>query len=177
MTLEFELEGEYSSSARRDDDPTILPDRPQATTSERPWFMSVSLGTRPRCFGCGGRMLPKVVVFDGGFAICEICTSIDWSHQQPLWRALDSLGAVGELSRNRGIIFWTPPSSLPDIDGYLRWMELWDIMKRPRTVKRPLGENSDISQYYDDTAVRNAPDEAQHVYDNPAPSLSGTDGC
>ena len=136
-TLDFELESEQSSPSLDGDELAKLPDRPQGTPRERPWFMSVSLATRPRCFGCGGRMLPKVVVFSSGFAICELCSYIDWSKFTPTWLAIESLGCAGELSRSRGIVFWTPPGSLPDIDAYLRWAELWEIMARTGTKESP----------------------------------------
>lgn len=129
MDTDFQLHGDdtpptYNWSTT--DDPTATTEDP---TSPRPWFMAVSLRCRPRCFGCGGRMLTKVVVVQFDFAICEQCSTTDWSAYRPLWRALESLGSPLELSRSRGITFWTPPTTLPDIDGYLRWLELHDIMR------------------------------------------------
>lgn len=91
-------------------------------------------------------MLSKTVRIQADFALCELCDRIDQSEFRPHWLALDSLGATDELTRSRGIIFWTPPSSLPDQDAYFRWMELWDIMKRSPLPERPLLETSDILQ-------------------------------
>lgn len=144
MTTDFELRGEDCSPNGHwditDDETTIA----GAPTEPRPWFMAVSLGSRPRCFGCGGRMLPKVVVIQSGFALCGNCGTIDWSRCHPYWLAIESLGSTLELSRSRGIIFWTPPPTLPDIDGYLRWIELWDILHPDRPSRRPIHDCQDI---------------------------------
>ncbi len=102
---------------------------PETTTTERPWFMFVSLRDRPRCFGCGGRMLSKTVRIQANYALCELCNEIDQSEFRPFWNAIDTLGCPGELTKSRGIIFWIPPRTLPDQEAYLRWMELWEIMR------------------------------------------------
>lgn len=123
-----------------DDPPPSLPGNSENVTeptiegasTRLPWFMSVTLATRPRCFGCGGRLLPKVVMVQSDFALCEQCARIDWSDYRPFWLAIQSLGSPLELSRSRGIVFWTPPVTLPQHDAYLRWIELWDIMSGPR---------------------------------------------
>ena len=137
MTTAFELHSEDCSPTGHwdiaDDANTIA----EAAAEPRPWFMAISLGSRPRCFGCGGRMLPKVVVVQSAFAICERCATTDWSGWRPYWHAIGSLGSTLELSTSRGITFWTPPASLPDIDGYLRWLELWDTMHPDRPARRP----------------------------------------
>ncbi len=73
-------------------------------------------------------MLPKVVVIVQNHAVCEKCSFIDWSNYVAFWDAIESLGTALEITRSRGIVFWTPPASLPDHDAYLRWMELWEIM-------------------------------------------------
>lgn len=139
MTTDFELRGEDSSPNGHwditDDAETIA----EATANPRPWFMLISLASRPRCFGCGGRMLPKVVVVQADHAICDNCSSIDWSDSRAYWDALDSLGSPLELTRSRGILFWTPPATLPDQDAFIRWMELWDIM-RTHTSRHPILE-------------------------------------
>lgn len=124
----FELQGEQSSKSSAEVNTNVSNATLERASSGLPWFMSISIATRPRCFGCGGRLLPKVVVIQSNFAICEQCSSIDWSDYRPFWLAIDSLGSPLELSRSRGITFWTPPFTLPDQDAYLRWMELWDIM-------------------------------------------------
>lgn len=108
----------------------------ETARKDRPWFMAVSLGSRPRCFGCGGRMLPKVVRIQENHALCEACSLVGWDEYRPFWAALESLGAPMELTRSRGIVFWTPPPTLPDQDAYIRWLELWDIMRGPD--RRPL---------------------------------------
>ena len=144
MTRTFGLEGEYDKRKRSGNDPDF-PNTPSPHIyRDLPWFMSVSLSQRPRCFGCGGRMLSKVVTFSHGFALCEDCALTDWSNFHGCWRAIESLGSDREISRSRGITFWTPPVSLPDHDAFLRWLELWTIMRDTR---------------------------------DPAPALSGTDGC
>jgi hypothetical protein len=74
-------------------------------------------------------MLPKVVVIQANHALCENCSTVDWSDIRPAWDAIDSIGSPLEITRSRGIVFWTPPPTLPDQDAYLRWFELWDIMK------------------------------------------------
>lgn len=140
MISNFELIGEEQSNTLSGYTVELAMEALRRSSSNRPWFMSVTLSSRPRCFGCGGRMLPKVVVVQSNFAICEQCSTIDWSDYQPFWLALDSLGSPLELSRNRNIIFWTPPATLPDHDAYLRWLELWDIMSTTRT---PRSEPSD----------------------------------
>lgn len=118
-----------------------------ATASKpRPWTMTITLRDRPRCFGCGGSMLPKVVRIQRNFAVCDVCDRIDWHESHPYWSAIDSLGGPLELTTSRGIVYWTPPASLPVIDAYLRWMELWDIMKSAPTTRRPHLASSDISQ-------------------------------
>lgn len=135
MLSTFELHGGDSSPTCSE-----ITTELQSTTLERatrglPWFMSISLAARPRCFGCGGRLLPKVVVVQGNFALCDRCERIDWSDYRPHWLAIESLGSPLELSRSRGIIFWTPPITLPEHDAYLRWIELWDIMRGPRPCR------------------------------------------
>lgn len=126
MLNTFELHADDSSPAT----PEIAKNAPntpsRVDTRPLPWFMSISLATRPRCFGCGGRMLPKVVIIQSDFALCQQCGRIDWSDYRPFWFALESLGSTLELTRSRGIVFWTPPPPLPDQDAYLRWMELWE---------------------------------------------------
>lgn len=133
MKTGFELHGGDDSPSLPAIDADAAKTLAETAQNARPWFMAISLGSRPRCFGCGGRMLPKVVVVQADHAICELCSSIDWSDLRPSWHALESLGSPLELTRSRGITFWTPPASLPDQDAYLRWVELWEIMRRPRT--------------------------------------------
>lgn len=95
----------------------------------REWFMYVALRARPRCFGCGGRMLSKTVKIQANFALCERCERIDQSEFRPHWLALESLGAPDELTRSRGIVFWLPPITLPDQDAYCRWMKLLEAVR------------------------------------------------
>lgn len=128
MQTGFELTSDgkaIASNSNSENGPRTAPGKPLPT---RPWFMAVSLGSRPRCFGCGGRMLPKVVTVQADHAICEACSFIDWSDYRSYWDAIESLGSPLEITRSRGIVFWTPPPTLPDQDGYIRWMELWEIM-------------------------------------------------
>lgn len=129
MFKEFELEGERNSVTS----PTFEDGRPRkswlAPESTLPWFLSIAVASRPRCFGCGGRLLPKVVVIVDNFALCEKCSTTDWSDFQPYWRALESRGPPLELSRSRGVTFWTPPATLPDMDAYIRWLKLRAIMR------------------------------------------------
>lgn len=133
MLSTFELLGEDNSNTSDYSPLEFAETTHRHDTGHLAWFMSITLNTRPRCFGCGGRMLPKVVVIQSNCAICEQCSTIDWSDFRPFWLALESLGSPLELSRSRGITFWTPPPTLPDIDGYLRWIELWDIVNGPRS--------------------------------------------
>ena len=136
MTISFELIGEDESSTTEVYNLELANASLRRATSHLAWFMSITLASRPRCFGCGGRMLPKVVVVQSAFAICDKCSTTDWARCRPYWLAIESLGSALELSRSRGIIFWTPPATLPDIDGYLRWLELWDIMNPDRPPRR-----------------------------------------
>lgn len=128
MTTTFALHGGDSSPTCALGNTEAAKTISEHAGSRRPWFMPVCLASRPRCFGCGGRMLPKVVVVKGNYAICEKCSFVDWSKLHAFWDAIESLGSPCELTRARGIVFWTPPASLPDTDAYLRWMELWEIM-------------------------------------------------
>lgn len=146
MLATFQLHGGESS-------PTCLStttELPNTTLEQAcinlPWFMTISLKTRPRCFGCGGRLLPKVVIVQGNFALCDRCDRINWTDYRPYWLAIESLGCPLELSRSRGVTFWTPPPSLPERDAYFRWIELWDIVRGPRSTPRPHVVNSNISQ-------------------------------
>jgi hypothetical protein len=91
-------------------------------------------------------MLSKTVRIQDNMALCEMCNEIDQSEFRPFWLAIGSLGTVDELTHSRGIIFWIPPSSLPDQDGYQRWMELWEIMTRPASLERPLPETTRLLQ-------------------------------
>lgn len=127
MTIDFELHGEERSLTPSLDTTDDWKTAAEAAAKARPWFMAVSLASRPRCFGCGGRMLPKVVRIQANHALCEACSTIDWSDYRPYWRAIESLGCPLEITTSRGIVFWTPPHTLKDVDGYLRWMELWEI--------------------------------------------------
>lgn len=129
MFSTFELHGGDSSPTCSDIDTELPNTTLERTSTGLPWFMSISLATRPRCFGCGGRLLPKVVVVQGNFAVCDRCEAVDWTEYRPFWLAIESLGSPLELSRSRGIIFWTPPITLPEHDAYLRWIELWAIMR------------------------------------------------
>ncbi len=74
-------------------------------------------------------MLSKTVRIQANYAICDLCNEVDQSQFRPFWDAVESLGSVSELTRSRGVIFWTPPTTLPDQDAYQRWMELWEIMR------------------------------------------------
>lgn len=141
MITGFELHGGDASPAcafSTSDDAETIPGSP---VKQRPWFMSISLATRPRCFGCGGRLLPKVVVFQADFALCERCASTPWSDYHRFWLAIESLGKPLELRHTRGVTFWVPPSDLPDQDGYLRWMQLWETRTgtSARRILRYLG--------------------------------------
>lgn len=147
MLSTFELHGEDDSNTTPGYVCELADSARRRSTSHLAWFMSVPLDSRPRCFGCGGRMLPKVVIVQSDFAICEQCTAMDWSKCHPYWLALASLGSPLELSRSRGIIFWTPPATLPDIDAYLRWLELWDIMNPDRRPRRPTHGSPDMAIY------------------------------
>lgn len=133
MLSTFELHGGDSSPTCSD----ITTEVPNTTLEQAsralPWFTSISLPTRPRCFGCGGRLLPKVVVIQANFAVCDRCDRINWSDYRPFWHALESLGSPLELSRSRGVIFWTPPITLPERDAYFRWIELHDLIRHPPT--------------------------------------------
>ncbi len=128
--IDFQLEAQDNCSSTALGTPEDARKSLEALLADRAWFMLVSLKTRPRCFGCGGRLLPKVVTVQLDFALCDACGTIDWSEYRPFWNALTSRGCTDELTRSRGIIFWTPPSTLPDQDAYLRWLELRDIMRR-----------------------------------------------
>lgn len=127
-------------------DPNSLPGIPETA---RPWFMSVSLATRPRCFGCGGRMLPKTVRIQSNFALCEGCSAVNWTQQRRYWLALEELGCPLEISRSRGIVFWTPPVGLPDQDACIRSIELADIADRQSTFPGL----SDVRDYLYDPSI------------------------
>lgn len=135
MLATFELRGEDDSNTTDGYNLELATIAHRRSSSHLAWFMSVTLDSRPRCFGCGGRMLPKVVVVQSNVAICEQCSHTNWSDFRPFWLALKSRGAPLEITRSRGIIFWTPPASLPDIDGYLRWIELREIRLHPRPAR------------------------------------------
>lgn len=128
--------------------------------ADRAWHMCVSLPSRPRCFGCGGRMLPKGVVIVSNFAVCKLCSDHPLSDYFDAWLAIESLGCTLEITRSRGIVFWTPPGTLPDHDAYLRWMELWQIKTQYHVSDRRQLQRRGLS-----------------VFADPNPAASGTDGC
>ena len=127
MITTFELHGENTSKTTSPSTSEISPETIEAACSHLPWFMSISLSSRPRCFGCGGRLLPKVVFIQANCAICDRCERINWDDFRPYWLALQSRAGPLELTRTRGIVFWTPPVTLRDMDAYLRWLELRQI--------------------------------------------------
>lgn len=135
-TADFQLEAQdnciSTSSGTTDDARASL----ENLIAEREWFMFIALRTRPRCFGCGGRLLSKTVRIQANYALCERCDGLDNSFYRPFWNALRSRGCTDELTTSRGIIFWTPPTSLPEHDAYLRWHELREIAGRTDPAQR-----------------------------------------
>ncbi len=89
-------------------------------------------------------MLSKTVRIQSNHALCELCDGIDNSEFRPFWRALANTGSPGEITKSRGIIFWTPPRTLPDEDAYLRWWELRDIMRTTWATGRPHAQDGHI---------------------------------
>ncbi len=68
-------------------------------------------------------MIPKATRFLHDIAFCEACADRDAQRVVPFLMALESLIGPMELTRTKGIVFWTPPVALPDVDAYLRWLD------------------------------------------------------
>ncbi len=162
----FELTGDDAPPSLSEAPAEDAKTAPETADAERAWFMNIALRCRPRCFGCGGRMLPKAVRIVANYAVCEVCSNIDYSEIRPTWAALESLGSPLELTRSRGIIFWTPPSTLPDIEAYMRWMELWDIMARHSSRALLTHHNHELPALL-----------PPHIHSDLEPSNSAAPGC
>lgn len=145
MSATFRLHGEQSTTTPLSTTTTIPITTLEQPTRDLPWFMSISTPTRPRCFRCGGRLLPKLVVIQANHALCDFCARHDNTEYRPFWDAIERLAPPLEISRSRGIIFWTPSPSLPDTDGYLRWLHLWNLMIATPQTDRPPDEYGNIS--------------------------------
>ncbi len=125
--IDFKLESQQFRNVSETDTTEDRKTSVETATAARAWFMTVSLRQRPRCFGCGGRMIPKTVHVRHNRALCEICVDHDWSRIQPFWNAMADLAGPLEVTPSRGILFWTPPATLPDEEAYLRWLDLWTL--------------------------------------------------
>lgn len=122
------------------------PKKTVKTGTTRPWFLNIGIPRRPRCPGCGGQLLQRAVFIARDVVWCEVCGerasrtsrrdshfrpdghpgfySTDTDRFVPYLLALASLAGPSEITRARGVIFWTPPTDTTCIDSYLRWLEL-----------------------------------------------------
>ena len=148
----------------------------------KPWHMSLSSPTRPRCPGCGARMIPKAVRIALNVATCDRCDHNFNAERLSFFLALESLAGPSEISRSHHVMFWTPPSSLPDVCAFARWLELHGKLK---LTGESLTED-DLQRMFDQDDRHDATTEHQHrpptdpsswqrtAYDDPGPHRSGT---
>ncbi len=116
------LHGSDAPLAHSQEEPaTPRTGHPSPTTTTR-FFVTLAVSNRPRCPSCGGKLLPKAVRIHRGICWCDNCPSMNEDAYVNTLLALESRIGPSELSRSRGVTFWTPPSDLSMQDCYIRWM-------------------------------------------------------
>lgn len=159
-TVDQSLPG--SSSRAPSSHPGSYLDRANVKT----WHMSISAPTRPRCPGCGARMIPKAVRIKLNVATCDRCDQSFDAERLSFFLALESLAGPSEITRSHHVMLWTPPPSLPDVCAFGRWLELHGKIK---LTGQPLTE-ADIARMYDDDDEQDTnPEHQQRTATAPSP--------